>query len=96
VQDLAAGGETSSNLIVYVFNSYLKVKDTAFVRYIERKKEAYDDGSEDISVETLMDLALIKFNQLKQAKVWKAKSPKQEQVFTLMAELKQAQKQAHC
>jgi hypothetical protein len=91
VQDLAAGGETSSDLIVYVFNSYLKAKDTAFIRYIECKKEAYDDGSEDISVETLMDLALIKFNQLKQAKVWKAKSPKQEQVFALIAELKQAQ-----
>jgi hypothetical protein len=65
VQDLAAGGETSSDLIVYIFNSYLKVKDTAFMHYIKLKKEAYDDGSEDITVETLMDLALIKFNQLK-------------------------------
>jgi hypothetical protein len=55
------------------------------------KKEAYDNGSEDISVKTLMDIALTKFNQLKQAKMWKAKSHEQEQVFALIAKLKQAQ-----
>lgn len=91
VQDLAAGGETSNDLIVYVFDAYLKVKDNSFMRYIERKKEAYDDGSENVTVEVLMDLALVKYNQLKQSNTWKSKTPEQEQIFALLAQLKQTQ-----
>jgi hypothetical protein len=55
VEDLAAGGETSSGLMVHVFEAYLSVQDKTFHNYIERKKEAYDEGTEDINVETIMD-----------------------------------------
>jgi hypothetical protein len=94
VQDLAGGGETSDNLIVYLFESYLQVTDETFKRYIERKKEVYDEGSEDIMVGTLMDLALVKYNQLSQAGELNhsgtTENAEQKQVFALIAELKEA------
>jgi hypothetical protein len=49
VQNLAMGGHTSKDLLVYLFNAYLKVQDNAFHCFIERRKEAYDDGSLAIS-----------------------------------------------
>jgi hypothetical protein len=91
VQDLAAGGETSNDLIVYIFDAYLTVNDNAFIRFIERKKEVYDDGTEEITAEALMDMALNKFNQLKQSNTWKAKSPEQEKIVALIAQLQKDQ-----
>jgi hypothetical protein len=94
VQDLAGGGETSDDLIVYLFESYLQVTDETFKRYIERKKEVYDEGSEDITVSTLMDLALVKYNQLSQAGELKqnktTEDKEQKQIFALIAQLKEA------
>jgi hypothetical protein len=94
VQDLAGGGETLDDLIVYLFDSYLQVTDEAFKRYIERKKEVYDEGTEELTVGTLMDLALVKYNQITQADELKhngtTEIPEQKQVFALIAELKSA------
>jgi hypothetical protein len=76
--DLAAGGQESSDLLIYLFLAYLTIKDSNFKRFIEHKKEDYDDGKETITAEALMDQALNKFNQLNQAKTWNKKSPEQE------------------
>lgn len=38
ILNLAAGGETSSDLIVYLFLSYLATEDNTFKKYIERKE----------------------------------------------------------
>lgn len=67
VQDFASGGETLDDLIVYVFEAYLQVTDNTFNWYIERKKETYDDGMEDITADALMDMGFTKYNQLKQS-----------------------------
>jgi hypothetical protein len=91
VQNLAAGGETSSDLLVNVFDAYLSVQDHAFQRYIEHKKETYYDGSEEITINALMDMALNKYNQLKQDGHWEAKSPEQEQIVALIAQLQKVQ-----
>jgi hypothetical protein len=88
--DLAAGGQESSDLLVYLFLAYLTIKDSNFKRFIERKKEDYDDGKETITANTLMDQALNKFNQLTQAKTWNKKSPEQEQLIALTARLEEA------
>jgi hypothetical protein len=40
--ELAASGETSFNLIVYVFCPYMSVEDQEFKHYIQNKKEKYD------------------------------------------------------
>jgi hypothetical protein len=51
-----------------------------------------DDGSGNIMVKTLTDLALVnKHKQLKQSNIWKVKSPKQKHLFAPNAQLKQTQ-----
>jgi hypothetical protein len=91
IQNLAAGGETSNDTLVNIFDAYLSVPDHAFRRYIERKKETYYDGTEDITINALMDMALNKYNQLKQDGEWEAKTPEQEQIVALMAQLQKVQ-----
>jgi hypothetical protein len=90
VSDLASGGQTSSDLLVYLFLSYLEVEDSTFKKFIERKKEEYDDGKEGITVQTLMDQALNKFNQLNENQTWKSKTPEEQQLIALSAQLKEA------
>jgi hypothetical protein len=91
IQNLAAGVETSNDTLVNIFDAYLSVPDHAFRRYIERKKETYYDGTEDITINALMDMALNKYNQLKQDGEWEAKTPEQEQIVALMAQLQKVQ-----
>ena len=70
--DLAAGGQSTMDLIVFLFTSYLSVKDCEFVEYIKLKKLAYDEavpGANTLTPEHLMSLALSKYHQLKQANV---------------------------
>jgi hypothetical protein len=88
--DLAAGGQSLSNLLVYLFLAYLTIEDTTFKQFIEHKKEDYDDGKEMNTAEALMDQALNKFNQLNQAKTWNKKSLEQEQLIALTAQLDKA------
>ena len=90
VMNLAAGGETSSDLIVYLFKSYLLVEDKAFNQFILNKKEKFDEGDPTITTQALMDSALNKYNTLRQSKAWKAKTPEEERLIALTAQLKEA------
>ena len=92
--DLAAGGQSTMDLIVFLFTSYLSVKDSEFVEYIKLKKSAYDEsppGANTITPEALMSMALSKYHQLKQANVWRQKSKTEETIIALTAKLKQAE-----
>jgi hypothetical protein len=57
VEQLAARGESSSDLLVNLFAAYLAVPDRKFVEYVEKQKDKYDEG-EDISPKLLMQIAL--------------------------------------
>ena len=93
--DVAAGGQSTMDLIVFLFTSYLSVKDSEFVEYIKLKKLAYDKAApganNTLTPEHLMSLALSKYHQLKQANVWRQKSKVEEMIITLTAKLKQAE-----
>jgi hypothetical protein len=62
---LKARGETTNDLLTNHFKAYLNVSDEAFVRYIELKKIAFEDGQE-MKPDALMSLALNKYATLKQ------------------------------
>jgi hypothetical protein len=68
----------------------LSIKDDVFHRFIERKKEIYDEGVEDITAILLMDAALVKYNQISQSGKWLAKTQAEEQLVALSAQLEQA------
>jgi hypothetical protein len=92
LQNLSSGGETSDDLMVNLFEAYLSVNDTAFLRYIERKKDLYDEGLEELTAAALMDAALIKYNSLTLDEKWQAKSAEEEQIIALTAQLEMTQK----
>ena len=58
VEQLAARGETSSDLLINLFTAFMAVPDKKFVEYIEKQKDRYDEG-EDLSTKRLMQDALI-------------------------------------
>lgn len=85
-EGLKARGERCDDLMINLFKGYQNASDREFVRYIKQKRDAYDDG-DDITVETLMTLALNKYETLTKQDLWNAKTAEQEQIVALTAEL---------
>ena len=92
VEQLAARGETSSDLLINLFAAFLAVPDKKFVEYIEKQKDKYDEG-EDITTKKLMQVALIKYKDRKRSEMWQAPSPEEEQIMALTAQVGELQKQ---
>ena len=88
---LAARGQSSTELIHNLFKAYVTVQDQVFVRYIESKENEYDDGN-NITPEQLMQVALAKYETRKEAGVWEAPSSEKEEILALKAELVQLRK----
>ena len=89
-QNLTSGGETSTDMMVYLFTAYEKVEDANFHTYIAHKKEAYDEGSTTLTPLSLMALALAKYNLLQTQQTWLKKTKDEEQLVVLSAQLKAA------
>ena len=89
-RELAARGQASTDMLVYLFLAYLEAEDKDFVDFIKHLKMRYDDGMEMLTAPSLMDHALNRYRQSVQAGTWKAKTPEQEQLIMLMAQLKDA------
>ena len=92
VEQLAARGETSSDLLINLFAAFLAVPDKKFVEYIEKQKDKYDEG-EDITTKKLMQVALIKYKDRKRSEMWQTPSPEEEQIMALTAQVGELQKQ---
>ena len=88
--NLTAGGESSSDMLVYLFKAYKEVKDTNFLTYMAHKKEAYEDGTLPLTPLTVMSLALTKYNLLKSQQTWLHKTKEEDQLVALTAQLKAA------
>ena len=87
VEQLAARGETSSDLLIDLFAAFIMaVPDKQFVEYIEKQKDRYAEG-EDLSTKHLMQVALIKYKDRKRSDVWQAPSLEEEQIMALTAQL---------
>jgi hypothetical protein len=79
-------GESSDDLTISIFKSYLCVTDRDFFRYMRNKKDSYDDG-EDFTVEQLLTMPLIKFQILKESGKWNSLYPEQEKIVALTSEV---------
>jgi hypothetical protein len=90
VSNLASGGEIT-DLLVYLFEAYKMVEDHDFKRFIQLKKENYDDNHEEMTPETLLLLAETKYNQLIQDKTWRTPPPEEEKFVALTAQLQKIQ-----
>ena len=85
-EGLKAHGECCDDLMINLFKGYQAASDREFVRYINQKKDAYDDGS-NLTPEQLMTFALNKYEVLTKQDLWNAKTAEQEQIVALSAEL---------
>ena len=88
MKELAAGGQTSSNLLVFLFLAYQKVEDKDFIDFIKMLKMHHDSGIQQITSQELMDQALTQYNQSIHDGTWKMKMVEQEQLIALTVQLK--------
>ena len=85
--NLKARGGVTHDLLTNLWKAYSSVQDSAFVSYIQRKRDAYDEG-EDIDVEELMKQAENKFKTLVLEEKWNSKTKEQHQIISLTAAIK--------
>jgi hypothetical protein len=83
---LAAQGETTTDLLANLFKGYLSSRDPTFRRYIEKKQEDYDDGA-TFTIEGLMNSASNKFKLLVESGKWMAPSDDQAKILALEAKV---------
>ena len=87
---IIARGATVDDPLAKLFDGYLAVPDATFNKYIKGKQERYHDDElgATYTYENLMAQASAKFSFLKTREVWGAKSPEEERLVALIAELK--------
>ena len=86
LNQLAARGETSTDMLANLFSGYLSAKDRAFTSYIDKKLELYEEGT-NISPDQLMLWARQKYDLLRDKGVWNAPTPEEEKIIALTAQV---------
>jgi hypothetical protein len=86
VAELNACGETSNDLLINLFAGYTSVPEPAFVQYITKKRDLYDEG-QNITPVQLMAYAENKYKTMVQATMWKPTTQKDDQFVALAARL---------
>jgi len=92
LQSLHARGQDTQDLLSNLFKGYKATSDREFVQYIRLKENDYNEGNE-ISPQRLMQLALNRYNTMKEGGSWNAPSEEQTEIIALKAQLKKLQKQ---
>jgi hypothetical protein len=76
-----------------LFTGYKSCGDSAFIKYIIRKEEEYEDGSSNLTATQLMQVALEKFKTLTYKGEWMVKTKQELEFIALKAwQLKQINK----
>ena len=86
MDQLAARGETTQDLLANLFKGYLSCRDATFRKYIEKKQEDYDDGVA-FTADGLMTSASNKYKILVQSGKWMALSDEQSKILALETKL---------
>lgn len=87
VSGLNARGEQTLDLLANLFKGYMAVSDTAFIEFIKRKKDAYEEGDIDLTPNELMQATDNKYNGLKQQGRWNVASDQEEKIIALQAKI---------
>ena len=87
---ILARGSTVDDPIAKLFDAYLVVPDYNFKTYMAKKQDAYHDGElgANFTHENLMAQATAKFTYLTTRKLWGSKSPDEEKLIAMIADLK--------
>ena len=91
-QSLFAHGESTPELMMNLFEGYAQTGDADFVRYIQSIRDTNDDGRHPVTVETLMMLAINKYEVSMTHGTWTLTETKDAQIIALKAELEKKKK----
>ena len=86
ISSLRARGRRTEDLLSHLFKGYLAASDKTFVRYIDGKKEKYEEGKA-LEPDKLMQLADNRYRLLKEREEWDAPSQEEEKLLALQAEV---------
>lgn len=86
LNDLAARGETTSDLLVNLFKAYRLCKDEEFKLWLSLQEQAYYNG-QDYTPEGLMDLADNLYQSLIDTGKWHTETESQKRIIALTAQL---------
>lgn len=84
-QQLLGRGQAVEELIAHLFNAYLKVPDSDFIRYMQSKKDAFEEGT-NMTDDELMHLAIVRYDLIIQQRA--ANSEGEDQVVAMIAQEK--------
>ncbi|CAB9528229.1 unknown protein [Seminavis robusta] len=75
-------------MIANLFDGYANCTDSAFVKYMETKRDSYEDGTLLLDNHgSIMIIALEKYKIMVDRKIWLRKSEEQMEIMTLKAEV---------
>ena len=86
LKKLMSRGAITHDLLANLFKAYRAASDKEFVKYINKKKDEYDEGT-DVTPIKLMLLAANKYKTMKQDNEWNAPTIEQEQIIALRAQV---------
>jgi hypothetical protein len=87
---ILARGATVDDPIAKLFDAYLSVPDYNFKQYISKKQDDYHNRNlgANFTLENLMAQVTTKFTYLKVRQIWGVKSPGEEKLIAMIADLK--------
>ena len=94
VDGLAARGEITNDLIVYLFKGYRAMKDQAFLDYLRMIENAHEDGTAIMDPPTLMLKTANFYKNKLTRKEWEQMSPHEKEVLALAAKVEQLQNES--
>ena len=83
---LSVRGETTSDLLNYLFRAYKNATKNEFKRYVKSKRERYEEG-EALSAPALMILCSNEFKLLVESDKRNAPLKKKEKILTLQSQI---------
>ncbi|CAB9508480.1 unknown protein [Seminavis robusta] len=88
ISQLQARSAQVPPMIGNLFDGYANCSDVAFAKYMESKRDSYEDGTLILPRhDNLMMIALEKYKIMQDRKVWLKKSEEQMEIMTLKAEV---------
>lgn len=91
-QQLLGRGQSVDELMAHLFNAYLRVPDQDFIRYIQTKKDGFEE-EDDMEVDELMNLALVRYDLLSQQNAVNQEGD--ERVVALLAKQEERERSSH-
>ena len=92
IEGLNSCGQQSTDLLVNLFATYKAAKDKKFIKYIEDKESAHEEGA-DITVPALLKYASNKYKILYEKGKWCAPSEEEKHILALNAKITSLEKQ---